>query len=308
MIAAPEALQAQFLVTPSGRKFRAAFFDPAPGAAARGVCVLLNGQSEFIEKYFEVIDELRARGFGVATMDWHNQGASPRPLPDPLKVHVEDFMEYDEVVATVLDKLVTPVSPKPPLVLAHSMGGHILIRALHDKPDAFRAAVISAPMVAIDMRGLPNWIVGLLTITMNLTGCGTDWVVGVNTRDPLTDKFEGNPVTSDKARWDRSHDFLRAHPGMRVIGPTWAWLRAAWRSMRAMATPAYARRITIPTLIFGAGIDRICLTPATRAFAKNLPSGRYIELTDSRHEILMERDDIRTQFWKEFDAFVGHLT
>src|SRR5579862_3570268 len=86
-----------------GASLRAARFPAAPDVAAQGVCVLLNGQTEFIEKYFEVIDELRGRGFSVATMDWHNQGASPRPLPDPLKVHVKDFAEYDDVVATLLD-------------------------------------------------------------------------------------------------------------------------------------------------------------------------------------------------------------
>ena len=48
----------------------------APDVPAAGVCVLLNGQTEFIEKYFEVIDELRGRGFAVATMDWRGQGGS----------------------------------------------------------------------------------------------------------------------------------------------------------------------------------------------------------------------------------------
>lgn len=306
MIAAPKALQAQFLITPSGRKFRAAVFEP--GAPTRGVCVLLNGLSEFIEKYFEVIDELRQRGFTVVTMDWHNQGGSPRPLPDPLKIHVRDFAEYDEVLATLLDKLVAPISDKPPLVLAHSLGGHILFRTLHDRPGTFSVAVITTPMMAIDMRGLPGWVVSLLTAAMNFFGRGTDWVIGVNSRDPLTDPFEGNPVTSDKARWDSSHDFLRAHPDLRVVGPTWAWLRAAWRSMTAMKPPAYARVIETPALVFGAGIDHICLTPATRAFAGNLPHGRYVEFAQSKHEVLMERDEIRAQFWKEFDAFVEHRT
>src|ERR1043165_5844405 len=48
-------------------------FDADPAIPFRGVCVLLNGQTEFIEKYFEVIDELRGRGFAVATMDWRGQ-------------------------------------------------------------------------------------------------------------------------------------------------------------------------------------------------------------------------------------------
>ncbi len=214
------------------------------------------------------------------------------------------FAEYDEALATLLEQLVAPISTRAPVVLAHSMGGHILLRALHDRPGAFSAAVITAPMISIDMRGLPAWIVRLLSTAMCAIGRGDDWVWGVNARDPLTDLFENNPVTSDKARWNACHDFLLAHPALRVVGPTWSWMRAAGRSMSAMANPGYARRIQTPTLIFGAGIDRICLTPATRAFASRMPNGKYIEIADARHEILMELDAIRAQFWKAFDSFV----
>ena len=61
-----------------GATLRAARFRGRPDVAAARVCVLLNGQTEFIEKYFEVIDELRGRGFAVATMDWRGQGGSSR--------------------------------------------------------------------------------------------------------------------------------------------------------------------------------------------------------------------------------------
>src|SRR5258708_5000671 len=61
-----------------GATLRAARFAAAPDVPAQGVCVLLNGQTEFIEKYFEVIDELRGRRFAVATMDWRGQGGSTR--------------------------------------------------------------------------------------------------------------------------------------------------------------------------------------------------------------------------------------
>ena len=68
-----------------GASLRAARFPAAPDVPARGVCVLLNGQTEFIEKYFEVIDELRGRGFAVATMDWRGQGGSTRMTEDSRK-------------------------------------------------------------------------------------------------------------------------------------------------------------------------------------------------------------------------------
>ena len=79
-----------------GADLRAARFAAAPDVAARGTCVLLNGQTEFIEKYFEVIDELRGRGFAVATMDWRGQGDSTRATKDSRKSFVGDFSEYDQ--------------------------------------------------------------------------------------------------------------------------------------------------------------------------------------------------------------------
>src|SRR5690242_18623632 len=86
----------RMITTASGTRLRIATFPAAPDADRARVCVLLNGQTEFIEKYFEVIDELRGRGFGVVTMDWRGQGGSARALPNSLKVHVSDFAEYDE--------------------------------------------------------------------------------------------------------------------------------------------------------------------------------------------------------------------
>ena len=50
------------------------------------VCVF-PGRTEFIEKYFEVVGELRRRGFAVAVLDWRGQGGSSRLLKNSLKGH-----------------------------------------------------------------------------------------------------------------------------------------------------------------------------------------------------------------------------
>ena len=299
-----EALRAHFIVTPDGTRLRTAVFERPENSDARGVCVLLHGQTEFIEKYGEVIDELRGRGFTVATFDWRGQGASTRPLPDPLKCHVENFREYDEDLATFLEQVVKPISAAPPLVLAHSMGGHILLRTLHDKPRAFSAAVLTAPMLGISTREQPAWIAATVTFAMNALGQSTAWVMGMAERDPLKLCFEDNMVTSDRARWARTQAQLERRPEIRLIGPTWGWLKAANVSIARAFAPGYAQEITTPVLICGAGKDRIVLTEAERDFAKRLPHGTYAEFEDAEHEILMENDSIRARFWKAFDAFV----
>ena len=301
MVSALDSFQPRFITASDGRRLRTAVFGAKP--QTRGVCVLLQGQTEFIEKYEEVIAELNARGFTVATFDWRGQGGSSRGLPDLLPAHVRDFAEYDDDLKSFLDEVVRPISDTPPLALAHSMGAHILLRTLHDRPGAIRAAALSAPMIAVSARGYPAWLARFVTAGYNALGRGNDFAWGMAQRDPFLITFDTQLVTSDRERFARAQKSLSDHPDLRLAGPTWGWLEAAYRSMARMADPAFARATLTPLLVCAPGKDRICLTSATSDFASRLPHGTYLELEDSEHEILMENDSIRSRFWVAFDAF-----
>ncbi len=272
---------------------------------SRGICALLNGQTEFIEKYEEVIGELNARGFTVATFDWRGQGGSARQLSDPLKSWAKDFAQFDDDLQSFLEQIVRPLGDAPPLALAHSMGAHILLRTLHDRPDAFRAAVLTAPMLAVSTRGYPGWLARVVTALYSSFGQGGEFAWGMAERDPYLITFDTQLVTSDRARFALAQDFLKNHPDLRLAGPTWGWLEAAYRSMAKVNAPGFAEAIPMPVLVCGAGKDRIVLTEAERAFAARLPRGEYLEFADSEHEILMENDSIRARFWAAFDAFAA---
>jgi len=304
---APEDVQPRFAYGRDGKFLRIATLEAAPGLTPRGVCVLLNGATEFIEKYIEVIGELLARGYHVATMDWRGQGGSFRALREPLKQHIGDFRQYDSDLRVFLDKVVHNLTPRPPFVLAHSMGAHILLRALHEHPKQFSAAVLLAPMLRIQTRGYSPRMARLLTLAHNFIGGETHWVRDVM-RDPLQATFDRQLCTSDPQRFQRTQAMLREHPNLRVAGPTWGWLEAAYRSMETVNAPGYAEAITTPVLAIGAGRDRIVDTAAIRDFARRLPDGRYEEIAESEHEILMENDAIRAKFWAMFDTFaLQHL-
>jgi lysophospholipase len=302
----PVALQA------AGARLRAAIFAAGPSrrAGASNVCVLLNGQTEFIEKYFEVIDELRHRGFAVAALDWRGQGGSDRLVPGaPLKAHIHDFAEYDADLDVLMEQIVEPMlTGKRPIALTHSMGGHNLLRHLNRSPERFAAAAFSAPMLMFSTRGQPRWLVRLLTEGLVRSGHATDFVWGIAGRDPLTMTFDDQIVTSDPIRFQRTQDFLALHPGLRVAGPTWGWVAAAYRSLAHLAQKGYGEQITTPALICGAGHDRICVTEEARRFAMRMPRATYVEIAAAEHEILMERDVFRARFWSAFDEFISrHL-
>src|SRR5205807_248701 len=88
----PDEAATAMLQTPDGVLLRYARWAPPPGR--KGTVCVFQGRTEFIEKYFEVVRDLRARGFAVATFDWRGQGLSQRPLYDRNKGHIESFAEY----------------------------------------------------------------------------------------------------------------------------------------------------------------------------------------------------------------------
>ncbi len=297
-------LRTRYILSRDGIRLRMATWEAPAGATPRGACLIFNGQTEFLEKYAEVIGELRMRGFAGGILDWRGQGGSDRLLEDPLKAHVRDFADYDIDLTAFLGEIGGLTGNAPVLALAHSMGGHILLRALRNYPNAFRAAVMTAPLLRPCTRGYPGWLVPMISRTQVLAGSGTDWVWGMRERDPLKLAFKDNLVTSDRARFARTQAVLASHSDLRLAGPTWGWLEAAYRSMALAARPGFAEAITTHCLLFGAGRDRIVETDPIRDFARRLPNGVYEEITDAEHEILMENDAIRARFWAAFDAFV----
>ena len=297
------------VITPDKRQLRAGVWDLPDGTQPRAICVLLNGLTEFLEKYGEVADELRARGFVVASLDWRGQGASERSRSSNRASHVNSFEEYDHDIAALMVQIVEPMqrtheTPLPVFAIGHSMGAHILLRFLHDHPRRFTAATLISPMIAFHTGNYSPQVTRMLTYAFNLRKPSTRFIFGVEERDPLHLAFSENRVTTDEARFERTRGFLKAQPYLRVFGPTFGWLGAAYRSLDRMARRGFAEDIAAPILVVGAGNDRVVRTQAVREFAKRLPDARYVEIEGAEHEILMEKDSIRAQLWAEFDAFM----
>ena len=130
-------------------------------STGRGTVVIVPGRSEFIEKYFETVADLRRRGFAVAIMDLRGQGGSKRMLDNPLKGHVRHFREYDYDLALFMKDVVFPNMPGPYLALGHSLGGHILMRIAGVPQCPFERVIVTGPMLRIapEQFGMPQAVV-----------------------------------------------------------------------------------------------------------------------------------------------------
>lgn len=282
----------------------------ATRAPNRGTVVIFQGRGEFIEKYLEVAADLRRRGFAVATHDWRGQGGSHRPLANRHKGHVGSFSEFDHDVVRFMKEIVLPSCPPPYLVLAHSMGGNIALRAASAPNSWFERMVVCAPMLGFHRSKIrtPQSFARAYVEIGTLLGLGGRYVPGGNDLPTEAGKFTDNSLTSDEERFARNRQILEAMPELGLGSPTVSWLRGAYRSNHMLMNPDYAPRVQVPMLLVSAGGDRIVSTPNIETFASRLKVGAHVLIARSEHEILQERDDVRAQFWAAFDAYLGVAT
>jgi lysophospholipase len=297
----PEDVVTGTLSTRDGVSLRFARWHPPPGR--KGTVCLFQGRTEFIEKYFETVRELRARGFAVATLDWRGQGLSERALADPRKGHVGDFSEYELDVEAFMNQVVLPDCPPPIFAIGHSMGGTVMMRISRQGSRWFDRIVLSAPMIRLaGVRGSP--ISKITAAVMRFVGLGSAYVPGGSDAIAAAGSYIANPATSDPVRHARVKAVLEAAPELGLGSPTVSWLNAAYRAMSEFADPAFPSKIRQPLMLVAAGRDEIVSTAATEDIAIRLRAGSHLIIAGSRHELMMEQDRYRGQFWAAFDAFV----
>jgi lysophospholipase len=287
---------------PDGVPLRVARWRPT-GRKLQGTVCILQGRAEFIEKYFEVVSELRRRGFAVVAFDWRGQGLSGRQVNNGRKGHVQSFADFRMDLETVRDKVLIPFMPEPHFALAHSMGGAMALEAAYDGWLPFRRLVTTTPMINLCLIKAAKTAHATI-VALKLLGFGKSFVPGGGETSIARKPFVGNRLTSDPIRYARNAAAAYAVGEGAVGDPTVSWMYGAFKLMKRLANPRLPVAIRVPTLILAAGADPICATPATERFAARLKAGRAIVIPGARHEILMERDEIRDLFWAAFDAFI----
>ena len=302
----PEGARAAYLTTPDGIRLRYAHF-PKTAGAPRGTICLVQGRTEFIEKYFETIADFQARGFAVATFDWRGQGGSQRLISDPRLGYVDTFADYLRDLQAFHGQVLLPDCPPPLYLVGHSMGGLISLLAAERDRLMFERLFVTAPMLAIDhplsgLLGLGG--VAAMAEFLSFAGLGRLPSGRRADRPPSAAGFPGNPVTSDVTRYMRSVDILAARPELMVGAPTIRWAAAAFRAMARAARDDFPGAVRTPVLMLAAARDMVVSTAAIEQLGLRMRTGRHAVIAASRHELFMENDAIRGQVLAAFDAFI----
>ena len=269
--------------------------------------LLLGGRCEFMEKYFETVRDCHARGFAVASMDWRGQGLSARALKDARKGHIEDFHQYKADLSLFMDRIVAERLPPPYILMAHSMGGAPVLQLLADGDARFAAAVLSAPMTRIAATGGAALARAARLIADGAKNLGFG-AAALPGQEPGSFVFDGNALTSDRARHRRFADLQTAAPEAVVAAPTFAWVAAALAACDDLHRPGRFGALNTPVLIVSAERDRLVQSEAHARLADENPLIHRVEIKGALHELLMERDEIRAAFWRAADGFLAkHL-
>jgi lysophospholipase len=275
----------------------------SPPGAPRATVALFQGRAECIEKYFETIGDLLARGFEVVTLDWRGQGGSERELANPRKGHIDDFAQYQRDLWAFLAQMARLACPKPWFALAHSMGGAVLLEYVHGGGGHFARLVVTAPMIDIHGLRFPRGA-RLLANALDMLGLGAMFIPGGREASLVELQFDGNILTSDPARLARNAAVLAKAPRLAIGDPTIGWTNAAFRQMNRFRELDYARYWTVPTLLIASGRDTLVSTRAVERFARRLDIATLVTIPGARHEVMMERDETRALFFAAFDAFI----
>lgn len=291
------------ITTADGVNLRYARWRPT-ARRSRGTVCLFQGRAEQIEKYFEVIGDLRRRGFAVATLDWRGQGGSDRRLRNRRKGHVDNFTEYDRDLDAFMQNVVLPDCPPPHFALAHSTGGLVCLRAAYAGRARFARMVLAAPLAGLGPLRFSQPTSCSLAAILTALGFGELYAPGTKGTSIEDVPFERNLLCGDPRRYARNVEIVRNTPEIAVGPPTIGWLYAACRAMREAADPDFGPSIKVPVLVVAAALDKVVSLKAIETLVAELRAGAQVVITGSRHEIMMERDAIREQFWAAFDAFI----
>jgi lysophospholipase len=244
------------------------------------------------------------RKFNVVAFDWRGQGGSQRLRSDRMRGYVRHFRDYERDLQAVLKHCVVGHLAAPYYALAHSTGGLVLLNHVR-KSTPFSRAVITAPLIDVSYGAWPVPVAKFVTALMHYSGSGWLYLPGRSRGPYRREEFDNNPLTGDRGRWNRDMTTLERHPELGVGGPTYSWLHGALNFISVLKRWPQGQPTSCPVLLVGAGQDQVVHGRAARQFADDVAGVSYIEIEDSEHEILMERNVFRKQFWSAFDSFVG---
>nr|WP_247714593.1 alpha/beta hydrolase [Qipengyuania psychrotolerans] len=280
---------------------------PGEDGGVRGSILFLPGRGDFYEKYLESLEQWHRDGWRVTAADWRGQAGSGRLGNDDTTGHVEDFADWVADLEHFWTEWVK-TTPGPHVLAAHSMGGHIVMRALVDGAVSPDAVFLSAPMLGMSGPPLPLPMLHSVARVMTMVGEPTRPAWKWSEKPGEVPAHRRELLTHDDERYEDELWWREQRPEL-VMGPgSWGWVERAYASTRVIEADGAMEKVNVPVLIISTTNDKLVSHPAVRKAAQRLPKGELAEFGDeSHHEILREVPAVRDKAMAAIREFLDRV-
>lgn len=245
---------------------------------ASKVLFVLNGRSEWIEKFFDFVNSLNlSEDIGWATWDHRGQG-----LSEGKKSHIDSYNTFAEDTAVLVKRL---SSKRPYSLLCHSMGGLIASYTVLKKMIKPEQLFLMSPLLGLPREPLPHFIgrpVGLLVSAIGLGG------VNLGFDKHLGTPFEKNKLTNSREKFAKIMDYP-----YKWSGPTFDWINATFDATQYIFEPESLKNLESDTHVLVGSQEKVVDPLAFDAWvdaAKNhsKASVNLNRIEGAKHELHME--------------------
>jgi len=273
-----------------------------PGAG-RGRILWQGGRGDIFEKYLELFAHWHAAGWSVTSLDWRGQGGSGRVSPDP---HVGDIADFADYIADfrAFWRDWQDEAAGPCVLMGHSMGGHLVLRAVVEGAATPDALVLSAPMLGL--KSPLGWTLGE-RLAHQIVRLGDPARAAWRSNEkPGTMMSRQQLLTYDPDRYADELWWQSAEPALVLGPPSWRWVAQAFTSTRQVRRDPRLSSLPVPVLLIVPLADQLVDPRAALGIAKRLPDARLLTFgKEAAHEILREADPSRARAIAEIDAFLA---
>jgi lysophospholipase len=280
--------------------------DESEGIGQRGSILFLPGRGDFYEKYLESLNYWHEQGWRVTALDWRGQAGSGRFAADPLTGDVPDFSVWLDDLEGFWKAWVA-ATPAPHVIIGHSMGGHLVLRAVADKRINPVSVVLSAPMLGFLTPGPIRALHGVARLMCRLGD--PERPAWKSSEKPGASVAARNTLlTHDEARYDDEAHWKATRPFLGMGPGSWRWVERAYASTRLLEAPGVLEAVDVPVLLLAARHDGLVSWPAIERAARRLPRAQLASWgKEARHELLREVDEVRDEVIHTIDDFLDRL-
>jgi lysophospholipase len=294
----------KYLKTSDGALLRYKVWKPTTPSDIKPRLLLLQGRATFIEKFTHFVNQLRAQGYEVWTFDWRGQGLSTRETGRAgyIDTYATYLKDLDFFIKTFLKN---ESLNRPLLALGQSMGAHILLRYMVERPNIVDGAVLAAPMFELNTGIYSKSLAKGMVWFFSRLGMGKHFVFGHEAYDPATEPFEGNLLTHNPDLFYYHRHIQMDRPELVLGGVTFGWVKATLDSMDVMLNPAYLGRISKPIHIYTADDEHVVDNSRIQEICSWMPNCRVETIPESRHQLLAESINVQSHIAQGIDDFVN---